>query len=115
VKNDGTDAYCISNTSRPLLCVGPRGGKGNRQTYLFVEALRKYQDDIKKADLIESYKKAKPMYDGRLERTFVVLKDDYVQPTGLLQVTGGNQEPLGGKRPLTPDLNENAPKRPLIK
>jgi len=109
-KNDGTDAYCISNTSRPLLCVGPKGGKGNRRTYLFVEALRKYQDDVKKADLIASYKKARPMYDGRLERTFVVLKDDYTAP-----VSGGNQEPLGNKRHLTPDQNENTAKRPLLK
>ena len=91
--------------------MGPRGGKGNRRTYLFVEALRKYQEDIKKADLIESYKKAKPMYDGRLERTFVVLKDDFVQPPNSTPFTGGNQEPLGGKRHLTPEQNENASKR----
>ena len=113
-KNDGNDAYCITNTSRLLLCVGLKGGKGNRRTYLYVEALRKYSEDIAKADLVEAYRKAKPMYDGRLERTFVVLKEESdlngVRPYPL---SGSNQEPVGSKR-LLPDQAGGSSKRPAL-
>jgi hypothetical protein len=44
-------------------------------------------------DLSDAYKKAKPMYAGRLERTFVILKDN--QPPELEAATGSNREPVG--------------------
>ena len=50
-------------------------------------------------DLAEAYKKAKPMYSGRLEHTFVVLKDDVEPDQEQPQATGSNSEPVGTKRP----------------
>ncbi len=70
---------------------GPRGAKGSRRTYLYVEALRKFKDETAKINLDEAYKKALPMYAGRLEHTFVLLKEaDGAEP-----VSGVNKEPLG--------------------
>lgn len=106
----GVDSYCITNTARPLLSVGPKGGKGSRRTYLFVEALRKYNEEIKRLDLSEAYKKALPMYAGRLERTFVVLKEGQ---TGEPLITGGNREPIG-KRALDDVSIIEPPKRPAL-
>jgi len=97
-KADGNDSYVITNTSRPLLSHGPKGIKGNRRTYLYVEALRKFEEEAKRMDLTEAYKRARPMYNGRLERTFAVLKDEGPgNQSGV--VTGGNSEPVGNKRP----------------
>ena len=93
-KSDGNDAYVITNTSRPLLSHGPKGVKGNRRTYLYVEALRKFEEECKRINLSEAYKRATPMYSGRLERTFAILKDN--QPD---MITGANMEPVGHKRP----------------
>jgi len=95
-KSDGNDAYVITNTSRPLLSHGPKGVKGNRRTHLYVEALRKFEEKCKKIDLTEAYKRAKPMYNGRLERTFAILKDEGTQTE---MMTGANMEPVGQKRP----------------
>ncbi len=108
-KNDGTESYCITNTSRPLLSIGPKGGKGNRRSYLYIEALRNFEAECKKIDLTEAYKKAKPMYNGRLERTFVLLKEE----EGTAAVSGGNAEPLGLKRPPETTLSKS-PKRPAM-
>lgn len=104
------DSFCISNTSRPLLSVGTKGGKGSRRTYLYVEALRKYPDELKRVDYTEAYKKARPMYNGRMERTFVVLREDGVDVN---QVTGVNREPLG-KRPLEDGVNGEPSKRQAL-
>ena len=48
------------------------------------------------------------MYKGRLEHTFVVLKDKESdsQPT-----SGSNNEPLGNKRPADPEEPEVGQKR----
>ncbi len=61
-------------------------------------------------DLSEAYKKALPMYSGRLEHTFVVLKDDTAPEKGEGQTTGSNAEPVGQKRPA-PDNEEGKSKR----
>ena len=53
-------------------------------------------------DLTEAYKKAKPMYTGRLRHTFIVLHDDpedeQVEPV----VTNSNRVPIRGKRTGSP-------------
>lgn len=46
-------------------------------------------------DLTEAYKRAKPMYNGRLEHTFVVLHEEKDVP----EASGSNAEPIGAKRP----------------
>ena len=96
------DAYCIGNGMRPLLSYGPKDSKTGRKTYLFVEALRRYSEEsrgLTAHDLREAYKRARPMYSGRLEHTFIVLKDT----EGLMDgPSGANREPVGQKRPATP-------------
>lgn len=49
-------------------------------------------------DLTEAYKRAKPMFDGRLEHTFVVLKDEHVATEAEEKTSGSNRVPLGKKR-----------------
>ena len=53
----------------------------------------KGKDECRRVDLTEAYKRAKPMYNGRLERTFVLLKEEGVD----VLVTGSNTEPVGTK------------------
>lgn len=105
-KSSENDAFCVTNTARPLLSFGPKGARGNRRTFLYVEALKKFEEEAKRADLAEAYKKARPMYNGRLERTFVLLRDDDSREEPL---SGVNKEPIG-KRP-SDSAFESSPKR----
>lgn len=107
-KDPSVESFCIGNTSRPLLSYGPNGTKGNRKTFLYVESLKRFKAEAKEMDLTEAYKKARPMYDGRLEHTFVILKEG-AEAT----VSGSNQEPLGNKRPAEGD-ESGAMKRKAI-
>jgi hypothetical protein len=64
---------------------------------MYMEAIQKFEADTKDLDLTEAYKKAKPAFTGRLERTFVLLKDNpgEEEPMDLGNVaTGANLEPL---------------------
>lgn len=97
-KDSESETFCIGNTSRPLLSHGPKGSKGSRKTFLYVEALKRFKALIPEVDLSEAYKKARPMYDGRMEHTFVVLKENQDSVA-----SGSNQEPLGNKRPAGDD------------
>ncbi len=107
-KGGDTDAYCITNSTRPLLCLGARGTKGGRKTILYVEAVRKYREELKEVDFEQCYKLALPMFKDRLEQTFLVLKDSEIP---VATVTGSNQVPIGSKRQA--ETNEsNSPKRP---
>jgi len=87
---------------------GPKGGKGSRRTFLYVEALRKFQDEVKVMDLKDAYKRALPTYAGRLEHTFVILKDSDAEAKGLM--TGSNNVPIGNKRQAEEE-SESSPKR----
>lgn len=87
---------------------GPKGGKGSRRTFLYVEALRKFEAEVKTMDLKDAYKRALPTYAGRLEHTFVILKDTEAQAQGLM--TGANNIPVGNKRQAE-DESESSPKR----
>ncbi len=60
-------------------------------------------------DLTEAYKKAKPMYNGRLEHTFVVLKEDR---DGEVIISGANSEPVGAKRPAPDDAMTSSKRKP---
>jgi len=114
------DCYCISNTPRPLLSYGPKGDKSARRTYLFVEALRRFKDDLEGLDFSEVYKKAVPIYlgklitvtfpvqslilviysSGQLEHNFIVLKEDVGE--ALNKTSGANSVPISGlKRTAT--------------
>ncbi len=87
------DTYVIGNAPRPLLSYGTKGSKATRRTYMYVEAVRKFEKEVKEVDLTDAYKKARPAFTGRLERTFLVLKDNEGEAEPL--VTGSNAEPLG--------------------
>jgi len=98
-KNWTLDAYVVGNAARPLLSHGSKGTKADRRSYLFVEALRKFEQEAKEMDLTEAYKKARPAFIGRLERTFVVLKDipegEMAPNEGI--ATGSNKAPVGSR------------------
>lgn len=93
-KDPAVDTFCIGNTTRPLFSYGPRGSKGSRRTYLYVEALKRFKVEAMEMNLDEAYKRARPIYEGRLEHTFIVLKENHIEDKG----TGANQEPIGNKR-----------------
>ncbi len=93
-KDSTLDAYVIGNAQRPLLSYGVKGVKATRRTYLYVDALQKFEKEAKEIDLTEAYKRAKPAFTGKLERTFVILKDE---PGVEAMVTGSNAEPVASK------------------
>jgi hypothetical protein len=76
-----------------LLSYGTKGAKATRRTYMYVEAVRKFEKEVKEIDLTEAYKKARPAFTGRLERTFIVLRDNEGEEEPM--ATGSNAEPLG--------------------
>lgn len=108
-KDPQTDAYCITNSTRPILSVGPKGSKGGRKTYLFAESIKRFPEEICQADLSEAYKRAFPMFKGRMEHTFIVLKEIDSAPIS----SGANNVPLGNKRPLDEPTDKGASKRPI--
>jgi len=95
------DSYCIGNNLRPLLSYGPKGSKGGRRTFLYVEAVRKFANLFDDLDLSLPYAKAKDYYEGRMEHTFAVLRESSERPP---PVSGSNMEGLGIKR-----LNSETP------
>ena len=93
-KDDTLDAYVVGNAARPIMSHGLKGTKSTRRSYLYVEAVKKFEEEFKEVDLTEAYKKASPLFVGRLEKTFIVLKDK--QGKGIEMIpTGSNKEPLG--------------------
>jgi hypothetical protein len=113
-QDESIEAYCIGNTARPLLCHGPKGVKGSKRTYLYVEAIRKFGLCLEEADLSEAYKRALPMYSGRLRRTFIVLGDRDERNPYSKNVSGANKEPLGAKRPGTDNGETNVKTKKYI-
>jgi hypothetical protein len=96
-KDPGLEAYVIGNTTRPLLSYGPKNSRTMRRTYMYIEALQKFESELEGLDLSEAYKKARPSFTGKLERTFVVLKDNPGEETAMdvdTVATGSNLEPL---------------------
>jgi hypothetical protein len=94
-KDSTLDAYVIGNAPRPLLSYGVKGQKTSRRTYLYVEALTKFEKEAKEIDLTDAYKRARPGFTGKLERTFIILKDN--QDEDVEMVSGSNAEPIGQK------------------
>lgn len=94
--DNANDAFCVTNAARPLLSFGPKNTKGNRRTYLYVEALRRFNQDLKKLNLTDVYKRAKPVYGGRMQHTFGVLKEEGPDTNIDLNIpSGANAEPVG--------------------
>ncbi len=66
---------------------------------MYLEALQKFEADTKNLDLTEAYKKARPSFTGKLERNFILLKDNPGEeaPMDTEEVaTGANTEPIKG-------------------
>ena len=63
---------------------------------------------MKSLHLEEAYKLALPVFKGRLEQTFIVLKDAEVEKVA----TGSNNVPMGIKRTASEILLAGDPKRP---
>ncbi len=93
-KDSTLDTYVIGNAQRPLLSYGVKGVKSTRRTYLYVEALQKFEKEAKEIDLTEAYRRARPAFAGKLERTFIILKDG---PEDEPMLTGSNTEPVSAK------------------
>jgi hypothetical protein len=76
---------------------GPKNSRTLRRTYMYMEAIQKFEEQTRGLDLTEAYKKAKPAFTGKLERNFVLLKDgpgeELPMDTGSV-ATGANAEPL---------------------
>jgi hypothetical protein len=64
---------------------------------LYIEPVQKYGTEPQALNLTEAYKKAKPAFTGRLERSFILLKDNPGEE-GAVDIdsvaTGANLEPL---------------------
>ncbi len=103
-QNPKMDAYCVANGVRPLLSYGAKGTRVGRRTFLFVAALKQWENLHHLMDLTESYKRAKNSFKGKMEQLFVVLKEvDASAP-----VTGSNQLPVGNKRQAEEELANEA-------
>ncbi len=89
------DAYVIGNAQRPILSYGVKGQKSSRRSYLYVEALTKFEKEARELDLTEAYKRARPSFTGKLERNFIILKDNVSEDVEM--ASGSNTEPLGQK------------------
>ncbi len=94
-KDPGLEAYVIGNQSRPLLSYGPKNSRTLRRTYLYVDAIQKFETEAKELDLTEAYKKARPSFTGKLERSFILLKDNPGEEQPMeTEATGANLEPI---------------------
>jgi hypothetical protein len=95
-KDPGLEAYVIGNMARPLLSYGPKNSRSMRRTFLYIEAIQKFEQEMREVDLSEAYKKARPAFNGRLERNFVVLKDQQGEDAREVEqvATGANLEPI---------------------
>jgi hypothetical protein len=96
-KDQGLDCYVINNAPRPLLSYGPKNSRTLRRSYLYIDAVQKYAPEPKELNLTEAYKKAKPSFTGKLERHFILLKDNPGEEEAMdldSVATGANLEPL---------------------
>jgi hypothetical protein len=95
VKDSTLDTYVIGNAQRPILSYGVKGQKSARRSYLYMEALTKFEKEAKELDLTEAYKRARPSFTGKLERNFIILKDNIDEDVEM--ASGSNTEPIGQK------------------
>ncbi len=64
---------------------------------MYIDAIKKFVNDSTVLDLSEAYKKAKPAFTGKLERSFILLKDNPGEEEEMdldSIATGANLEPL---------------------
>ncbi len=101
------DAYCVANGTRPLLSYGAKGTRLGRKTFLFVAALKQWEQFHSELDLTEAYKLAKNSFNGKLEQLFVVMKEADQRAFA----SGANGVPVNSnKRPAEEGLSNQAKK-----
>ncbi len=86
------DCYVIGNSQRPLLSYREKNNRSTRRTYLYVEALTKFEKEAREFDLTDAYKRARPSFTGKLECTFMILKDNPGEAEEM--ASGANAEPV---------------------
>ncbi len=82
----------IGNAQRPLLSYGVKNDRSTRRTLLYVEALTRFEKEASELDLTDAYARARPSFKGKLERTFLILKDNPGEAEEL--ASGANAVPL---------------------
>ena len=114
------DMLVMGFTSRPILQIVRRDGN-SRQILTFVDAVAKFGNRVKEADLGLAYERAGVTFKGQMEQNFVVLTDKGVkegwrQPraggsSGIpVLLTGGNKRALDEER----DLSNNAKRQTQV-
>lgn len=81
----------VGNAMRPIMSYGTKNDRASRKSFLYVEAIRKFQKECRNVDFSEAYKKARPNFVGRMETNFIVLLDKEGEET---VVSGSNAVPL---------------------
>jgi hypothetical protein len=99
----GEDLFVHGFTSRPVLQVKPKNG-GPQFALTYVDAIKRYGNRVKEADLGLAYERAGMSFVGQMRQNFIVLTDKGVRQGGR-QTRGGSG---GGPRFLS-----GANKRPL--
>ena len=99
--SDDTESFVQGFSSRPLLHYHMRDHcfrqiEGTNRTYSFVEAVAKFGDNVSQADLIPSYRRARPAFIGCMEQYFVVLREG-ANASELVGASGSNQRPVGSR------------------
>ena len=122
--NKNEDMYCMGFTSRPVLQVKRKDGSG-QSALTFVDAISKYGNKVREADLTLAYERAGLTFRGQMAQNFVVMTDKGVKVgargmrggagAGPLVLSGANEKTLGNKRPLEPTTQSNeSSKRPSV-
>ena len=105
----GEDLFVHGFTSRPVLQVKPKNG-GPQFALTYVDAIRRYGNRVKEADLCLAYERAGMSFVGQMRQNFIVLTDKGVRQGGRQPRGGSGSGPrfLSGsnKRPLEEGLDK---------
>ena len=121
--NNVEDMFCMGFTSRPVLQVKRKDG-GGQLALTFVDAISRYGNRVKEADLVLAYERAGLTFRGQMAQNFVVLTDKGVKEggrggrgggvAGRPALSGGNLSGVN-KRALEPEKkkSESVPKKQM--
>jgi hypothetical protein len=117
ISNDKESGYVAAYSSRPILHVRTKTGKGEEvvnRAYTFTDAIIRFGQILNKQDLDDAYKRAGTAFRGQLEQHFVVLRDWKRFTSGPSGSGASGRSGLGGsrsgKRPRQPSPSSQPPK-----
>jgi len=90
VQTPDVTAFCVANTAKPYLSVGPP--KGRRTTFKYVDAVESYCELLTGRDLVRAYERAGSRFSGSLMKTFLVLNEKHSAAV-LESLRDGNNNP----------------------